>query len=650
MKKKSLSYVAVGLLLISSFAAIGIGKEAVVNKETKNPYFLNEETINLQFLEPDINEQGTYIEINVEGANARLSCADEPMLPIHTTTLSFSFGAKIVDIECVTQEVKSMVLPKKIAPAPKPIIQGKGETILENAMDEAIYKSDEIFPDNWFSYYTGGGLNENSEHKTFLNIRVYPVRYSPTMDTIYYVENLELKITYNEPKTNPFPENSAFDMVIIAPSKFSRPLQKLVDHKNDFGVNTTLKKTEEIYDENPGVDKPEKIKYFIKDAIETDGIKYVLLVGGMKSYIFGTGRDDANQGTISWHIPVRYSNLNDGYENGFISDLYYADIYDGEGNFSSWDSNENGVFAEWDAFEKDIIHLYPDVYLGRLPCRNKIEVKIMVNKIINYEKEPANPSWFNTMVVVGGESFDDPAYNYLEGEEICDKALSYMTEFDPVKIYASNQGGGGLVPITKDIVNTVKEGCGFLLFSGFGNPFNWATHWPGDFENWAEGISAYKFPRLSNKEKLPVCVATGNWLSQFNVTILATLSDPQGMHTYGVPLPECWSWWLTRKIGGGSIATLGDAGASYGAVGETGDLDGDGVNEPDCVEALGGYMATQFFKTYNESVDILGEVWGGTLNKYLDTFPGMSGQIDCKLVEGLVLLGDPSLKIGGYTE
>ena len=48
-----------------------------------------------------------------------------------------------------------------------------------------------------------------------------------------------------------------FDLVIIAPAKFSRALQKLVDHKNDIGINTTLKTTEEIYDEFSGVDKPD---------------------------------------------------------------------------------------------------------------------------------------------------------------------------------------------------------------------------------------------------------------------------------------------------------------------------------------------------------------------------------------------------------
>jgi len=441
-----------------------------------------------------------------------------------------------------------------------------------------------------------------------------------------------------------------YDMVIIAPSKFSGTLQKLIDHKNAHGINTTLKTTEDIYNEYTGVDKPEQIKYFIKDALETWNITYVLLVGGMKSYIFGTAQDDANQGSKSWNVPVRYSNLDDGYESGYISDLYYADIYDSHGNFSNWDSNHNGIFGEWTMTKKDIIDLYPDVYVGRLACRNKLEVKIMVDKIIKYESTPADPSWFKKMVVVGGDLWDDVGTNYVEGEVMCDKGLSYMPGFTPVKIYASNKEGGGLVPTTKDIVSTVSGGCGFLFFEGGGNPGEWNTQWPGDFINWTGGITCFNFPKLKNKEKLPICIASGNSLSQFNVTILKTLKDPVGMHTYGKLLPECWSWWLTRKIGGGSIATLGDAGATYGNVGETGDLDGDGVNEPDCVESLCGYRAALFFKIYNESHASLGVVFGETIKQYLDTFPGMYAQGDCKTVESWTLLGDPSLQIGGYTK
>ena len=446
----------------------------------------------------------------------------------------------------------------------------------------------------------------------------------------------------------------SYDMVIIAPSKFSGALQKLIDHKNKHGINTTLKITEDIYKEYTGVDKPEQIKYFIKDALETWHIKYVLLVGGMKSYFFGAAKDDVNQGSKSWWIPVRYSNINDGYEKGgYISDLYYADIYDSQGNFSSWDSNGNGIFGEWKGVTKDIIDLYPDVYIGRLACTNTLEVKIMVEKIIRYESTAADPSWFNKMVVVGGENFDDIGTNYLEGEVMCDKALSYMPGFTPVKLYASNRNGTGLVPSTNDIVSSISPGCGFLYFAGFGDPKEWNTHWPGDFNinNWTGGIACPSFFKLKNKEKLPICIVGGNWVSQFNVTVLACLRNPVGMNVFSpMPLPECWSWWLTRKIGGGSIATIGDTGGTYGYEGESGDINHDGVNEPDCIEGLSGYLSTQFFKLYNESHAPLGELFGETIQHYLDTFPGMSSQDDCHTVETWTLLGDPSLKIGGYTQ
>ncbi|GAI93560.1 unnamed protein product, partial [marine sediment metagenome] len=96
--------------------------------------------------------------------------------------------------------------------------------------------------------------------------------------------------------------------------------------------------------------------------------------------------------------------------NGYMCDLYYADIYEIGGNFSSWDPNGDGVFAAWGrpGVENDTgIDMFPDVCLGRLACRNIREVKIMVNKIINYEKKPADPFWFNKMIVVSRDGFLD---------------------------------------------------------------------------------------------------------------------------------------------------------------------------------------------------------------------------------------------------
>jgi len=651
MKKTTISYFVVGLLLISGFAAIGLGKEAGTNQTT----------MNLQFVAPNFTEKTidrtTYAVVNVEGANRPLNHAGQPMLPMYTTELNFPLGTNIISVEFVPQEVKTMVLPDKIIPAPQPIIPDVQDSTIQYNMDETIYNSANLFPENWFNYYTGGGLDNNYEHKTFLTVQVYPVRYSPATDTINYVESAVLTITYEEP-AQPITFGAGSDLVIIAPSKFSGDLQKLVNHKISKGVTTILKTTEDIYNEFSGVDKPEKIKYFIKYAIETWGTKYVLLVGGLDSIISGVRRDDKNQGSKDWYVPVRYTNLWDSppvFDPGFISDLYYADIYDSHGNFSSWDSNHDGIFAKWHGTGKDILDLYPDVAVGRLACRNKIEVKITVNKIINYEKQPADPSWFNKMILAGGDSHDDTSTtNIKEGEYVCEYIWNhFMHGFTPVRLYSSfKDTNPDMVPNGDNIIREISKGSGHLLFDGHGNPGTWATHYSGNFTTWVPGFSVRTFWKLTNGGKLPVCVVGGCHNSMINNTLLATLQDKDNSQftwTYGYPTPECWSWVLTRKVGGGTIATMGNTALGYGTIGENGDIDGDGVNDPDCIEALGGYQERVFYKTYNESsTKILGDVWIGATNKYLTTFPGMADPIDCKTVEQWPILGDPSLKIGGY--
>ncbi|MCX6668174.1 MAG: C25 family cysteine peptidase [Euryarchaeota archaeon] len=654
MKKTTISYFVVGLLLISGFAAIGLGKEAGTNQTT----------MNLQFVAPNFTEKTidrtTYAVVTVEGANRPLNHAGQPMLPMYTTELNFPFGTNIINVEFVPQEVKTMVLPDKIIPAPQPVIPDMGDNTIQYNMDETIYNSASLFPENWASYYTGGGIDSNYEHKTFLTVQVYPARYSPATNTIKYAENGVLTITYTEPQTNPFPAITTYDLVIIAPSKFSGDLQKLVDHKISKGVTTILKTTDGtggIYNEFTGVDKPEQIKYFIKYAIETWGTKYILLVGGMDSIIFGVRKDDVNQGSKDWLVPVRYTNLWDTppiFDAGFISDLYYADIYNGDGSFSSWDTNHDSIFAKWHGTGKDIIDLFPDVAVGRLACRNKIELKIMINKIINYEKQPAG-SWFNNMILVGGDSHDDRPYgtNYIEGEYVCDYAYNhFMTEFTPVKVYASNKDTNpDMVPTTDNLVREISNGSGHLLFDGHGNPAVWNTHYPDDFTTWVGGIKVFNFYKLRNGGKLPVAVVGGCHNSMFNNTLLSTLMDGDNNAStwvYGMPVPEDFSWMFARKLGGGTIATMGNTGLGYGTIGENGDIDGDGVNDPDCAEALGGYQERMFYQAIDNGFNILGDAWVNTTTEYLKTFPGMADQIDCKTVEQWPIIGDPSLKIGGY--
>jgi len=72
-------------------------------------------------------------------------------------------------------------------------------------------------------YTTGSGLNEESNHVTFLTVQVFPVRYSPGTDTITHLNQCLISITYTPPTHSPFPIDSLYDLVIIAPVQFVLP-------------------------------------------------------------------------------------------------------------------------------------------------------------------------------------------------------------------------------------------------------------------------------------------------------------------------------------------------------------------------------------------------------------------------------------------
>ena len=433
-----------------------------------------------------------------------------------------------------------------------------------------------------------------------------------------------------------------YDLLIITYYGYANLLEPLAKHKDSVGIKTRIVTSYEIYRGKyfpvEGRDKQEKIKYFIKGAIEEWEIKYVLLVGSYRQ------------------IPVRYSYLEtdydtippevgiDAFEDRFISDLYYADIYDENGSFCSWDSNENDIFGEWtrDNLVKDTVDLKPDVYLGRLACRNKIEARIVVNKIIDYEKNAYGQDWFNTIVAVGGDSFNDITYgtDFSEGEIITEKALGYMSSFNPIRFWISNGNLSTSRMWLFRFIKTLNQGAGFVYFSGHCNPGAWTTHPHADFETWLPFFRNRHVSLLYNQNRLPVLITECCHPCQFNVSIF----DLNLLTQYWQFIPECWPWHMVRKMFGGSIASIGGTGYSITGIGDLNEND-----IPDCIESYDGWFNTHLFNLYTEEeIDFLGELLGKTLEDYVNNYPVYEDRHHCKVVEMKVLLGDPSLKIGGY--
>jgi len=218
---KKFTCFVVGLLILSSFTAISLGQKAGVQQQIGGEIL----SIQKKFLEPsiiktNINEE-KFIELRFDETNGYLRNEDKPLLPLYRETINLAFGTKITDISCEIKNTKTFKLQTKILPTPRDLILDMQDYEPEYIMDETVYNSADEYPNYWFDYFTGGGLDENGEHATFLTIRMFPARYSPITDTIEYAENIDLKVTYEKPVESPFPELATYDLLIIAPSIFS---------------------------------------------------------------------------------------------------------------------------------------------------------------------------------------------------------------------------------------------------------------------------------------------------------------------------------------------------------------------------------------------------------------------------------------------
>lgn len=644
--KKLLAIVIIGIFVISGLAT---------STALKSEYIVETKTETISLSEMQLVDTDAYSSIQLAESTSLLMKIGEPVIPKITQVYYLPFQSRAIQVSVDFSQSYTQVLGKKLRPAPQVVIDGEETTETLVSPSETIYQSSEIYPASSFTYSTSTGV-VGTEHVVFLSVTVYPIRYSPLENTLFISEEYSITIRYEQP-TRPELFSNTYDLLVIAPDEFAEALQPLLTHKNAFGMNTTLVTLETIYDEiTEGRDAAENVKLYIKKAIEEEGITYVLLIGGMK------------REKEQFYLPVRYTNNHAGkdFEFGVLSDLYFADIYKNNGTaFEDWDSNGNGIFAEFKSTKKDIIDGSPDVYVGRLACSSTEEVDVMVEKIINYEKSPADDAWFNRMLLIAGDTYPElGGLGEYEGELDTNVSASFMTGFKFERLWASE----GTLTDQKSVEQAINAGAGFIHCAGHANPSTLVTFPPLDADksekitilrmynippmNALYALFYYKtgipgalealqeswMPQLTNGEKQPVVVCGGCHNSQFNVT-------PQNIlrygfayaYGYGIHGPKCWSWWLTSKENGGAIASMANTGLGMGLGGF------------DYPFGLDGWLLPRFFYNYGQlGRHHVGEAHSAAIADYVNEFNINTDDADRQMVEQWVLLGDPSLMIGGY--
>jgi len=589
---------------------------------------------------PTILEKTDTIAITLKEMTTQLREPNKPVLPIIIKTYQIPLGSQNITITCTPVGLHTMILSKKIMPA-RIAPLSKIRFLPTNTTTDPVYENISFYPDEWFHTTISTGRDTFTQKTTHVKIICYPIRYSPAANQITYASSFNITMTYQQPRIIS-QTNTTYDMVIITPTAFTTILQPLITFKNSKGLNTTLKTVEEILATYPGADPPEQIKYFIKDAYDTWGIHYVLLFGGLKSHLYAQDKDTPSAGWTDWWVPVRYVNIPQDDDEGCLSDLYYACLYNSTNGFDSWDSNHDGIYAAWNSpgTQTDTFDLSPELSIGRLPVTTLREARHMVTKIITYESSsPAEKPWYNTFIGIAGKTFSY-YQGKPDGEYLCDLTYNYTKQAIPeltfTTVYTTNRNTTGLVPNTKGIQHALSQGAGFVDFQGHGNPLVWDTIWyDGQYpQDWCGGISVYNFLKFTNKDRLPIVIVGGCHNGMYNVSLLKTMSKKTSAQyfCYGLPNPVCFSWGLVVKYPGGAIASTGCTGYGMGYQGNP--------------VSLSAELETNFFIQIGNGTTHLGEAHSGAIQKFLNEEE--IHPVEAFVITNWALFGDPSLRLGGY--
>lgn len=207
---------------------------------------------------------------------------------------------------------------------------------------------------------------------------------------------------------------------------------------NNLGITDTIVPVEYIYANFSGRDNQEKIRNFIKNAVNYYGTEYVLLGGDVEIVPYRK----TFSGIVNDEYPPWYDTI--------PCDLYYSDL-DGD-----WDANGNGVFGE----PEDSVDMYPDVWVGRIPASTSLTAMIITNKISTYCNNMGAD--YTDKILLVGMNLDDSTYGESTMEDL---RINYIpSQYDFTQVYYSQFSNHA-----EDMLNALNDGQNIVLHASHGN-------------------------------------------------------------------------------------------------------------------------------------------------------------------------------------
>ena len=255
------------------------------------------------------------------------------------------------------------------------------------------------------------------------------------------------------------------------------------------------------------------------------------------------------------------------------------------------------------------------------------------------------------------ESDDHLSSVWYEGELECFQALKYRPDLQRTIKTTSNGGWES----SEDIINNFNDKkYGYMHYAGHSSPFSWVDHFPGipggrynggvsgistlnldfDWKGDDVGDSFFQFDELQNGDVLPVMTFSGCNSGKFDSSFSRLFTEPEkvlGGHGFGGFTPESMGWWFVKLPNGGAITCIANSGLGPSYLGAS------------SLYSLIGYSYPLFFEyaTLGKNVGI---AFAETLSNYAGYESPITESGPRTVFEIMNLFGDPSLKIGGYSD
>ena len=451
--------------------------------------FANAQTIEMSysFEKPEVTTLQGYEQIQLRGC-LQSALAGQPSLPWQSVSLMLPPGQEAESIEVELYDFQELENSVNLFPY-QPSRTTNDVASRELVKDEQLYASKSVYPTQNHGVVTTQYKNGYG----FAFSAFTPVQYIPSTGRVMIAKNATVRVNLKASKADhsamlwgtPEVKNSvmrlaqnpemikayqtqgrevnAYDMLLITSEEFLSGYESYLDYYNSIGMRNRVVTTEQIYATMSGTGSQDKIRNYIIQEYQNNGILMVVLGGdvdivpyrGLYCYVTSGGGNQESS-----DIPA---------------DLYYCGL-DG-----TWNDNGNGLWGE--PGEDDLL---PEIGMSRMSFRNQTELGNMINKTLSYQQNPVLGE-FQKIILAGEHLYDSPLSNgsdYLElligvHSDNGYTTVGYPTTYDFTKLYEEEGNWSGSL-----LRQAINAGTGYVHHDGHANSSyvaGWYNISSGDF-------------------------------------------------------------------------------------------------------------------------------------------------------------------------